>query len=145
MPKPNKTQNRSPSHSSRVVQTATTAAVQFQGPLPHPQLLEGYEKIVPGSAERILKMAEEQQTHRHGMERQALQVESRNSFAGIICAFVIGIVTVVCGSLVAYSGVQWQGYAISGTGLVSLVGTFIYGTRARRKEREEKFRAMRST
>ena len=97
---------------------------------------------MPGSAERIIKMAEDQQAHRHNLERKALQSESRNSFAGIICAFIIGMTTVICGSLVAYSGVQWPGYAISGTGLVSLVGTFVYGTRSRKKEREDKFRAM---
>ncbi len=56
-------------------------------PLPLPQLLEGYERIVPGSAERILKMAEEQQTHRQRLERQALQIEPRNSFAGIYALF----------------------------------------------------------
>jgi uncharacterized membrane protein len=106
-------------------------------------LLEGYERALPGSAERILKMAEEQQAHRHSLERQTLQVTSRNSFAGIICACIIGVSTVVCGSIVAYSGVQWGGYAISGTGLASLAGAFIYGTRARKKEREDKFRAMR--
>ena len=32
----------------------------FQGPLPHPDHFEKYNEILPGSAERILKMAENQ-------------------------------------------------------------------------------------
>lgn len=32
----------------------------FAGPLPHPDLYGGYEKILPGSANRILAMAEKQ-------------------------------------------------------------------------------------
>jgi uncharacterized membrane protein len=37
-----------------VAQTGT----YFAGPLPPPQILEKYNSIVPGSAERIIKMAE---------------------------------------------------------------------------------------
>lgn len=33
----------------------------FRGPLPHPDLYGGYENVLPGSAERILAMAEYQQ------------------------------------------------------------------------------------
>ncbi len=42
----------------------------FSGPLPSPQTLEGYENSVPGSAERILKMAESQVYHRQDMEKK---------------------------------------------------------------------------
>lgn len=141
---PKQKQNKGRLNPSQVVQT-TAATVQYQGPLPSPDLLEGYDKVARGSAERILRMAEEQQIHRHNLECQALQVESRNSLAGIICACVIGLATVVGGSVVAYSGGQWGGYAMAVTGLTYLAGTFIYGTRARRKEREDKFRAMHSS
>ncbi len=33
-------------------------AEQFLGPLPHPNILEGYEKLLPGTADRIISMAE---------------------------------------------------------------------------------------
>ena len=31
---------------------------RFAGPLPPPQLFEGYERVCPGAADRILTMAE---------------------------------------------------------------------------------------
>ena len=38
------------------------------GPLPVPSLLEEYDRIVPGGAERIFALAEEQTRHRLEME-----------------------------------------------------------------------------
>ena len=41
----------------------------FSGPLPPPQILEKYESIVPGSADRIIGMAEKQSEHRRSIEK----------------------------------------------------------------------------
>ena len=44
--------------------------ISFSGPLPHPDIMKGYDDIVPGAAERILKMAENQQNHRFKLEEK---------------------------------------------------------------------------
>ena len=38
----------------------------FAGPLPPPEILEQYNRLVPDAAERILTMAETQAAHRRG-------------------------------------------------------------------------------
>lgn len=45
----------------------------FEGPIPPPALLEHYDKIVPGAAERILAMAESETAHRHRQEALAIE------------------------------------------------------------------------
>ena len=40
----------------------------FLGPLPPPEILAQYEQILPGSAERIMVMAENQAEHRQSLE-----------------------------------------------------------------------------
>jgi hypothetical protein len=40
----------------------------FVGPLPPPGLLKGYEDVCPGSAQRIIAMAETQSAHRSQIE-----------------------------------------------------------------------------
>ncbi len=40
----------------------------FSGPIPPPQTLQAFEKAVPGSADRILIMAENEQKHHHKIE-----------------------------------------------------------------------------
>lgn len=43
----------------------------FEGPVPHPSILEKYDAIVPGAANRILEMAEKESRHRQIIEFQA--------------------------------------------------------------------------
>ena len=50
----------------------------FQGPIPPPSVLEAYEKILPGAAERILKMAENQSTHRQEIEKIVVRSGARD-------------------------------------------------------------------
>ena len=44
-------------------------ASSWQGPLPHPKAVQQFDEIISGGAERIFKMAEIEQSHRHAMER----------------------------------------------------------------------------
>lgn len=46
-------------------QQIVARAESFAGPLPHPDLLKKYDEVLPGTAERILAMAEEEQRIRH--------------------------------------------------------------------------------
>lgn len=39
----------------------------FEGPLPHPTILDAYTRV-PGAAELVLEMARDEQRHRHAME-----------------------------------------------------------------------------
>jgi len=117
-------------------------AVFHSGPLPPPEVLHGYNVVVPGSAERILVLVEQQQAHRHSLETSAMRIESRNSLLGIIAAFSLSTITVLCGAFVAYHGMAWPGVILGTTGLASVVGTFIYGTQQRRQERETKLKVL---
>lgn len=42
----------------------------FKGPIPPPELFEGYEKVLPGSAHRILAMAEQSLAHDIAMNKK---------------------------------------------------------------------------
>lgn len=61
-------------------------ARQYRGPLPHPELLEGYERAVPGSAETILNQFVAEGRHRHGIENRIvdsnIKHEGRSQFLG---------------------------------------------------------------
>lgn len=66
------TNNRRPSglpaQSGAVQQTQTHV---FQGPTPPPEIMERYEALVPGTAQRLFKLAEDESLHRRTMESQA--------------------------------------------------------------------------
>ena len=44
----------------------------FSGPFPHPDILKKFNDVVPGSAERIIKMAEDQSAHRKELENKVI-------------------------------------------------------------------------
>ena len=59
-----------------------------QGPIPRPEDFAAYERVLPGAADRILKMAENQATHRQGMERRAISSDIVKSMMGTVLAYI---------------------------------------------------------
>lgn len=135
--KPQTTNLPTPQHPSATAQIS--AQMAFSGPIPPPEVLRNYDQILPGAAERIMAMAEKQSTHRHKLEENYLATEARNSLLGIIFALLLGITGLSASGICIYVGQGWPGTALGGVTLVSLVGTFIYGTQQRRIEREQKY------
>lgn len=99
----------------------------FQGPIPAPQILAGYEKTCPGAAERIIKMTENQQSHRFNLENRSLEAEIKSEKRGQWMGFSIVIVFLTIAGLLLYSGQSAAGLITLGGIAVALVGLFIYG------------------
>ena len=114
------------------------------GPLPAPNVLGQYDQIVPGAAERIVAMAESQANHRQKLELIAVKSGSRDSLLGLIFGLIIGLSAIIGSVLTIMSGKEQGGAALGITGLASLVGVFVYGSRQRRLEREAKMQRVNS-
>ncbi|MEM9452478.1 MAG: DUF2335 domain-containing protein [Cyanobacteria bacterium P01_E01_bin.6] len=115
-------------------------ASAFSGPIPSPETLYGYDRVEPGAANRILKMAEKEQSHRHSMQKQMLTIHAKDiedgrqeKKLGQIFGLTIGIVSILAGSLVAYSGKQIAGAVIGTGGVAGLVSVFVRGKREETK------------
>lgn len=117
-------------------------AASFSGPLPPPEILAGYDKVLPGAADRIIKMAEKQAQHRQGLESSTVKSDSKRAYLGVVSAFVLSFTAILGGIIAVCLGHDTAGAAISTTGVALLAGTFIYGTIARRGERVEKAKIM---
>lgn len=107
----------------------------FVGPLPSPETLARYEKILPGSAERVFALTEAQVRHRHMLESTLVSSDVKNARTGLIFGFLIGVLGIAGGLLAAVLGREDAGAFVAALSLGSLVATFVYGTRERRKER----------
>jgi uncharacterized membrane protein len=110
----------------------------FSGPLPPPEILRRFDEVVPGAAERLLRMAEEQSTHRKDLERKVIESDIERSRWGQILGFVIAIVGLGASALIAIYGNAIAGSIIGVGTLASLVGVFMYGATVRSRERIEK-------
>ena len=77
---------------------------RFAGPLPPPQLFEGYERVCPGAADRILTMAELQTRSRVEQENKVIAEDTRLSRHGQVYAFVLGLSAIIGGVVLGVVG-----------------------------------------
>lgn len=96
------------------------------GPIPDPEILKGYQEIVPGSAERIMGWAEEESNHRREIERsQSLSYISHRG-RGQIMAFIIALTAIVTGGIVASLGQPWAGGSIAVATALAIGGISLF-------------------
>ena len=123
---------------ARVVETHTTRQVSFQGPIPPPQVLEQYGRVVTNGADRIVAMAESQQAHRQELESAVVHGNVRPQARGQVIAGVLALIAIGGGiGLIAYGkGVQGL-IAIIAT-LTALSAVFITARVGQTQERKTK-------
>jgi len=104
-----------------------------RGPLPDPQTLREYDKVVPGAAERIIQMAEKEVDHRRDIQRRALDAQiDDNKVARIQTRrgqFLGAGVVVLFGGATIYALITKQGDAAKWLGvLVTVPLTIVFVT-----------------
>jgi uncharacterized membrane protein len=67
--KPPQKNNR---NSNQQIFAAQQTVTHYQGAVPHPDILRGMDDLVPGTAARLIKLAEEESAHRRKLELMAL-------------------------------------------------------------------------
>ena len=115
---------------------------QYSGPLPRPIDLQEYDRVVPGSADRILKMAENQAIHRQQLEKTVISGDSKRAFCGLWIGAFVALCVLGGAVFLIFEGHDWAGSAIAGLDIVGLVSVFVYGTVSRRHERVQKAEMM---
>ncbi len=100
----------------------------------HCLLLENWQHMKRGFADRIVSMAEEQSSHRRSLENKQMDAEI-NHFVkrdietrlGQIFGFAIAIIGIITGLVAALKGAQVYGIIISFTTIASIVVVFVKG------------------
>ena len=90
---------------NQVAPQRTSLAVQQQslmyvGPLPPSNEFSGYEQTLPGAANRILAMAEQESEHRRKNEDKIVHHSIKKSGLGQVFAFILALVSM---GLIFYS------------------------------------------
>lgn len=114
-----------------IPQQIQAAILSYSGPIPTAQQLREYEKTLPGAANRILTMAEQEINHRHTIESNESKsdIDSSNKEYNerkrgqFFCAYVISLFVIV-GGIIIWSGKPVSGTIFSGLGLASVLSVF---------------------
>lgn len=111
------------------------------GPLPNPDYLEKYDRIIPNGAERIMIMAEKEQENRHISQREIREIDKdkidrqlRYMNRGQIMAFVLSFVILGLATLFVFTGHETMAYVLFAVSLISLVGLFLGIKNSERKK-----------
>ncbi|MGY1488846.1 DUF2335 domain-containing protein [Methylobacillus pratensis] len=114
----------------------------FEGPVPHPTILQGYEDILPGAAERILVMAENQSQHRIEQEKKVLDANEKirlmqaeinrsqvrwvgvSDFVGQLFGLVVSLACVGGGVWLVYLEHDWAGAALFSIPIAGIIKAF---------------------
>ncbi|PWV53409.1 DUF2335 domain-containing protein [Chitinophaga sp. S165] len=106
------------------------------GPLPPPEQLAKYNEIIPNGAERIMRIAENEQQHSNTTEAKMLNATIWTTRLGQIFGLVIGLTVITLGSICIMIGHDLSGTAMSGLGVTGLVSIFVIGRKRREKDEE---------
>lgn len=109
------------------VRISVSEAAAFSGPLPPPSMYAGYNEVLPGSAERILSMAEKEQEHRINWEDRALETTTREAALGQWLGFATGLACIASSIYLAMNGNQLVAGILAGVSVLGLVKKFIRG------------------
>jgi uncharacterized membrane protein len=118
--------------------TLAAFTASYAGPLPPADQIRAYEEVLPGSADRILAMAERQQEHRHELERVTINEAANRSWWGLRLGFVIALTVIGVGAGAIFTGHALAGFALIVAQAAVLAGVFVVGRVEQRKERVEK-------
>ena len=128
-----------PGHFSGETPGATAAVVTqsfslSEGPLPHPEAFRSYDETLSGAADRILKMAEKQQSHRHAQERREMGLKE-NDFEiltrGQWMGFVFGTLALIGAVLLVIVGQSVEGLTAMLLPVATIIGIFAMSKRVR--------------
>jgi uncharacterized membrane protein len=109
----------------------------FSGPIPPPEILQGYENVGLGFADRIISMAEKEQNFRQEIVRTEQRNRHKEISRGQLFGLIIGCVALALGTYTATEGHETAAIAITGGAVVSLVSAFVVGRSKGKAPNEE--------
>lgn len=104
-----------------------TAKRSIRGPLPRPDTLKEFENVLPGSAERILRMAEKEQDHRHRMLKRLIVAETRTAVWGLVFALIVALAFLAAAVWLVSIDHTIEGTLLGTADVVALATVFIIG------------------
>lgn len=108
-------------------QTVTTEVAQYEGSLPHPEVLRGYNELVPNAAERFLDNFERDSEHLRRTEMTALIGDIVTGVIGQIFGLASAFGAFYVALELARAGHAAEAAAFGGTTIIGLVAVFVVG------------------
>lgn len=110
----------------------------FSGPLPHPDIIEKYDAICPGTAEKIVNSFVKQTEHRIEMESVVIKNSIFRANVGLFMAFIISLICLYISYKLFNDNKSGYAFGLVLLNLATLISVFIKRTNDKNKELKEK-------
>ncbi len=128
----------SPQHKAYIITKYFRSESQlYKGPIPPAAEIRKYEDILPGSADRILKMAETQSNHRMALTEKVYSSQLKESGRGQWMGFVLCLVFIGISGWWFYMGKTLAALIVISVTLLSVLAFFFKGKISIKKDSEE--------
>jgi uncharacterized membrane protein len=128
-------------------------SASWEGQLPHPNDLQAYDAIVPGTAERLIgqhlrereklvQLQISQTEHRQQLESDVTAANMRDVPRGQRYALTIVLVALLVSAFAIYNHYPWEGLGGILGSLAILAGVFVYGNERRVDELRSKWQSV---
>lgn len=129
------------SPGNHVIATHQTVT-HYQGAIPHPDILRGMDDLVPGTAARLIKLAEDESDHRRKLDVMAMdaniaaqQQQSalalqqskavfRSDLMGQIAGLIVCIFSIAGAIFLGLEGHEWLGATIAAIPTAAIIKAF---------------------
>ncbi len=89
--------------------------------------LAKYEKIIPGGAERILELAEQQASHAQELENRQLETSAKLKLVRQVITFFLALGTGALGAALLLAGSELAGLLVIVVDAAALAAVSLYG------------------
>lgn len=94
---------------------------RHSGPLPDPLSFRAYAEVLPDAPERIMRMAEKEQEHRHELERKIAETDRIGYLRGQLISGGLAALTIWVTHDLIQTGHSIQGYILGGGALAAII------------------------
>ena len=116
-------------------QQLISTMISYSGPLPPPEYLKGYAEVYPEAPAKIFGWVEEQQSHRHEMERNHMNKSFRHSLFGLIGGFILSLIFIIGGFVLIMMDKEVLGISLMAPFIITLATLLI--TQKRKDKQSE--------
>lgn len=96
----------------------------YQGDLPHPDILEGYNRLYPDAAKRIIENGIAESEYRRKMEDKYLSGNIAAHKFGQVLGFIVALAIITSGTFLIFTGHAITGSLMTGATAVGVIGLF---------------------
>ncbi len=112
----------------------------YNGPIPHPEILAGFDKLDKGAAKKIIDNGIGESTHRRKMENRLLNRENYMYTVNRTMGFILAILIIGGGFYLILNDHPIIGSIFSGTFSVAVLGLFLGNSNTSNQQIEQEER-----